>query len=174
MFRAMSTKKIHGGYEKLMEEEPILKKGTSVPASVYGNSRNPVQDAKTPTSKPTGGSVHPLLNLFNVRFQRKKKKKKKKSFGTAKPTGGSVHPLLNLFNVRFQRKKKKKSFGTAKPTGGSVHPLLSLFRFERKKKKTKSKKSLATAKPEFARYMEYVKEGGVWDPNSNAPLIHYR
>ena len=89
MFRAMSTRKIHGGYEKLMEEEPILKKGTSVPASVYGNSRNPVQDAKTPTSKPTGGSVHHLLNLFNVRFQRKKKKKK--------PTGGSVHPLLSLF-----------------------------------------------------------------------------
>ncbi|CAF2018916.1 hypothetical protein HID58_077576 [Brassica napus] len=109
MFRAMSTRKIHGGYEKLMEEEPILKKGTSVPASVYGNSRNPVQDAKTPTSKPTGGSVHHLLNLFN-----------------------------------------------------------------RKKKKTKSKKSLATAKPEFARYMEYVKEGGVLDPNSNAPVIHYR
>ncbi|WZY84776.1 hypothetical protein YC2023_031160 [Brassica napus] len=116
MFRAMSTRKIHGGYEKLVEEEPILKKGTSVPASVYGNSRNPVQDAKTPTSKPTGGSVRPLLNLFNVRFQRKK----------------------------------------------------------RKKKKTKNKKSLATAKPEFARYMEYVKEGGVWDPNSNAPVIHYR
>ncbi|CAF2129699.1 unnamed protein product [Brassica napus] len=109
MFRAMSTRKIHGGYEKLVEEEPILKKGTSVPASVYGNSRNPVQDAKTPTSKPTGGSVRPLLNLFN-----------------------------------------------------------------RKKKKTKNKKSLATAKPEFARYMEYVKEGGVRDPNSNAPVIHYR
>ena len=113
MFRAMSTRKIHGGYEKLMEEEPILKKGTSVPASVYGNSRNPVQEEvkKTPTVKPTGGSVHPLLSFFDVRFQKKKKK---------------------------------------------------------------TKKSLATAKPEFARYMAYVKEGGVWDPNSNAPVIHYR
>ncbi|KAG2263720.1 hypothetical protein Bca4012_014531 [Brassica carinata] len=143
MFRAMSTRKIHGGYEKLVEEEPILKKGTSVPGSVYGNSRNPVQEMnKTPTEKPTGGSVHPLLSLF----KRKKKTTKKQSLATAKPTGGSVHPLLSLFNVRFQRKKKKK---------------------------TTKKKSLATAKPEFARYMEY-EEGGVWDPNSNAPVIHYR
>ncbi|ESQ45437.1 hypothetical protein EUTSA_v10010834mg [Eutrema salsugineum] len=114
MFRAMSTRKSHGGYEKLGDEEPRLKRVTSVPASVYGNSRNPIQEVKkTPTAKATGGSVHPLLSFFDVRFQRKKKKK---------------------------------------PT----------------------KKSLATAKPEFARYMEYVKEGGVWDPNSNAPVIHYR
>ncbi|KAF8098038.1 hypothetical protein N665_0275s0009 [Sinapis alba] len=148
MFRAISTRKIHGGYEKLVEEEPTLKKGTSVPASVYGNSRNPVQEMKkTPTEKATSGSVHPFLSLFNVRFQKKKKKTtKKKSLATAKPTGGSFHPLLSLFNVRFQRKKKKT---------------------------TKKKKSLATAKPEFARYMEYVKEGGVWDPNSKAPVIHY-
>ncbi|XP_018482287.1 uncharacterized protein LOC108853368 [Raphanus sativus] len=136
MFRAMSTRKIHGGYEKLVEEEPILN-------SVDGNSRDPVQEMKkTPTEKRKGGSVHPLLSLFNVRFQRKKKK----SLATEKPTGGSVHPLLSLFNVRFQRKKKK----------------------------TTKKKSLDTAKPEFARYMEYVKEGGVWDPNSNTPVIHYR
>ncbi|KAJ0253644.1 hypothetical protein HA466_0113000 [Hirschfeldia incana] len=114
MLRAMSTRKIHGGYEKLGEEEPKLKRVTSVPASVYGNSRNPAQEEvkKTPTVKPTGSSVHPLLSFFDIRFQKKKKKK--------------------------------------------------------------SKKSLTTAKPEFARYMEYVKEGGVWDPNSNAPVIHYR
>ncbi|WZZ17099.1 hypothetical protein YC2023_110188 [Brassica napus] len=105
----MSTRKVHGGYEKLVEDEPKLKRVTSVPASVYGNSRNPVQEEvkKTPTVKPTGGSVHPLLSFFDVRFQKKKKK---------------------------------------------------------------TKKSLATAKPEFARYMAYVKEGGVWDPNSNAPI----
>ncbi|CAH8385082.1 unnamed protein product [Eruca vesicaria subsp. sativa] len=114
MFRAMSTRKIHGGYEKLGEEEPKLKRGTSVPASVYGDSRNPVQEVKkTPTVKPTGGSVHPLLSFFDLRSQKNKNKKK-------------------------------------------------------------TKKSSATAKPEFARYMEYVKEGGVWDPNSNAPVIHYR
>ncbi|CAH8365682.1 unnamed protein product [Eruca vesicaria subsp. sativa] len=113
MFRAMSTRKIHGGYEKLGEEEPSLKRVTSVPGSVYGNSRNPIQEVKkTPTVKPTSGSVHPLLSFFDVRFQKKKKKT--------------------------------------------------------------TKKNLATAKPEFARYMEYLKEGGVWDPNSNAPVIHYK
>ncbi|KAG7560394.1 hypothetical protein ISN45_Aa05g019270 [Arabidopsis thaliana x Arabidopsis arenosa] len=116
MFRAMSTRKIHGGYEKLGDEEARLKRVSSVPASVYGQSRNPVPELKkTPTVKPTGG--------------------------------GPVHPLLSFFDVHFQRKKKKK---------------------------TTKKKSLATAKPEFARYLEYVKEGGVWDPSSNAPAIHYR
>ncbi|KAG7633975.1 unnamed protein product [Arabidopsis thaliana] len=114
MFRAMSTRKVHGGYEKLGDEEARLKRVSSVPASVYGHSRNPVQEVKkTPTAKPTGGSVHPLFSFFDVHFQRKKKK-------------------------------------------------------------TTKKKSLATAKPEFARYMEYVREGGVWDPSSNAPVIHYR
>lgn len=114
MFRAMSTRKIHGGYEKLGDEEARLKRISSVPASVYGQSRNPIQEVKkTPTAKPTGGAVHPLISFFGVHFQGRKKK-------------------------------------------------------------TTKKKILATAKPEFARYMEYVKEGGVWDPNSNAPVIHYR
>jgi hypothetical protein len=46
------------------------------------------------------------------------------------------------------------------------HPLFSLFG-DRRKKKT-------TAKPEFARYIEYLKEGGVWDKNSNIPVIYYK
>ena len=77
MFRAMSTRKIHGGYKKLGEEEPSLKRVSSVPGSVYGNSRNLVQEVKkTPMVKPSGGSVHPLLSFFDVRFQKKKKKAK--------------------------------------------------------------------------------------------------
>lgn len=47
-----------------------------------------------------------------------------------------------------------------------AHPLFSLFDRRRKKK--------TTAKPEFARYLEYVKEGGIWDVNSNMPVIHYK
>uniref|UniRef100_A0A1J3EXG7 Uncharacterized protein n=1 Tax=Noccaea caerulescens TaxID=107243 RepID=A0A1J3EXG7_NOCCA len=117
MFRAMSTRKIHGGYEKLGEEEPRLKRVTSVPASVYGNSRNPIEEVKKTPTTPS----------------------------SVKSSGSSVHPLFSFFDVRFQRKKKKTT-----------------------------KKSSPTAKPEFARYMEYVKEGGVWDPNSNSPVIHYR
>lgn len=46
------------------------------------------------------------------------------------------------------------------------HPLFSLFNGRRKKK--------TTAKPEFARYLEYLKEGGVWDMNSNTPVIYYK
>ncbi|GKU99197.1 hypothetical protein SLEP1_g12076 [Rubroshorea leprosula] len=52
-------------------------------------------------------------------------------------------------------KKKSKS-----------HPLFSLFDGRRKRK--------TTAKPEFARYLEYVKEGGVWDMKSNMPVMYYK
>ncbi|KAK9038852.1 hypothetical protein V6N11_023697 [Hibiscus sabdariffa] len=48
----------------------------------------------------------------------------------------------------------------------SVHPLFSLFDSRRKKR--------TTAKPEFARYIEYLKEGGMWDVNANMPVIHYK
>lgn len=47
-----------------------------------------------------------------------------------------------------------------------ILPLFSIFEKRRRKK--------ATAKPEFARYMEYVKEGGTWDAKSNMPVIHYK
>ncbi|KAA3461149.1 Retrovirus-related Pol polyprotein from transposon TNT 1-94 [Gossypium australe] len=43
----------------------------------------------------------------------------------------------------------------------TIHPLFSLFDGRRKKK--------TTAKPEFARYIEYLKEGGMWDKNANTP-----
>lgn len=55
-------------------------------------------------------------------------------------------------------------------TGSSVHPLLSFFDVRLRKKK----KSVTTAKPEFARYLEYVKEGEVWNTTSNGPAIYYR
>ncbi|CAA0412461.1 hypothetical protein AtNW77_Chr5g0153661 [Arabidopsis thaliana] len=57
-------------------------------------------------------------------------------------------------------------------TRGSAHPLFSFFDMSLKRKK--KKKSTTTAKPEFARYLEYVKEGGVWDNTSNGPAIYYR
>ncbi|KAF7828883.1 uncharacterized protein G2W53_020047 [Senna tora] len=37
----------------------------------------------------------------------------------------------------------------------------------------RKRKSKTTARPEFARYIEYVKEGGMWDFNSNKPVMHY-
>ncbi|OWM74633.1 hypothetical protein CDL15_Pgr005213 [Punica granatum] len=56
----------------------------------------------------------------------------------------------------------------AKKESTKSHPLFSLFDRRRKSKKT------TTARPEFARYLEYVKEGGLWDVNSNKPVIYYR
>lgn len=47
-----------------------------------------------------------------------------------------------------------------------ILPIFSIFEKRRRKK--------ATAKPEFARYMEYVKEGGTWDAKLNMPVIHYK
>ncbi|XP_010484636.1 PREDICTED: uncharacterized protein LOC104762924 [Camelina sativa] len=59
-------------------------------------------------------------------------------------------------------------------SGGSVHPLFSFFDMSLKRKKKKKKSTRTTAKPEYARYLEYVKEGGVWDNTSNEPVIYYR
>nr|GEX04507.1 hypothetical protein [Tanacetum cinerariifolium] len=46
-----------------------------------------------------------------------------------------------------------------------VHPLFSLFERRNRKKK-------ATARPDFSRYMQYLKEGGVWDASSAKPVIY--
>ncbi|EEF40825.1 uncharacterized protein LOC8273376 [Ricinus communis] len=46
------------------------------------------------------------------------------------------------------------------------HPLFSLFDCRRKKK--------TTAKPEFTRYLQYLREGGMWDVKSNTPVIYYK
>ncbi|CAJ1930231.1 unnamed protein product [Sphenostylis stenocarpa] len=66
-------------------------------------------------------------------------------------------------DMNLQRNPTKK--GNSNPKEKS-HPLLSFFDFRRKKK--------TTARPEFARYLEYVKEGGMWDVNSNKPVIYYK
>ncbi|KAL1569487.1 hypothetical protein AAHA92_00961 [Salvia divinorum] len=47
-----------------------------------------------------------------------------------------------------------------------VHPLFSIFETKRKKK--------ATMKPEFSRYLEYLKEGGAWDMAANRPVMYYK
>ncbi|KAH6756003.1 hypothetical protein C2S52_023596 [Perilla frutescens var. hirtella] len=47
-----------------------------------------------------------------------------------------------------------------------VHPFFTLFETKRKKK--------ATAKPEFSRYLEYVREGGAWDVATNKPVMYYK
>ncbi|OAY60773.1 uncharacterized protein LOC110627330 [Manihot esculenta] len=54
----------------------------------------------------------------------------------------------------------------ARNKANKSHPLLSLFDARRKRK--------TTAKPEFTRYLEYLREGGVWDVSSNMPVIYYK
>ncbi|XP_068638773.1 uncharacterized protein [Aristolochia californica] len=46
------------------------------------------------------------------------------------------------------------------------HPLFSFF--------DKSSRKKPKVKPELMRYMEYIKEGGTWDPNSNRPVIYFK
>lgn len=54
-------------------------------------------------------------------------------------------------------------------TGKFSHPIFSLFDGRRRSNKKK-----ATAKPEFSRYVEYLKEGGMWDSRSNTPIIYFK
>ncbi|XWS29275.1 hypothetical protein CRYUN_Cryun24cG0014300 [Craigia yunnanensis] len=61
---------------------------------------------------------------------------------------------------------KKSSSTSNKKVTKSTHPLFSLFDARRKKK--------TTAKPEFARYLEYLKEGGMWDMTANMPVMYYK
>ncbi|KAL0379268.1 UNVERIFIED_CONTAM: hypothetical protein Sradi_3232300 [Sesamum radiatum] len=75
----------------------------------------------------------------------------------------------------FSRSSKNSSCAAAAAAeqvvikkASKVHPLFSLFETSRRKKK-------ATAKPEFSRYLEYVREGGgVWDLKENMPVIYYK
>ncbi|KAK1302917.1 hypothetical protein QJS10_CPB12g00034 [Acorus calamus] len=61
------------------------------------------------------------------------------------------------------RQPSKSSGGAAKS-----HPLFNLMDAPKKKGKK------AMAKPELVRYMEYIKEAGTWDPNSNRPVIYFK
>ncbi|XP_009103525.1 uncharacterized protein LOC103829600 [Brassica rapa] len=104
----------------------------------------------------------------------------RKDRGGYKKLGGEKEEEREAAGVRLlEGKVQSVPAELKKPvekTGGSVHPLLSFFDIgsQRKKKKTKTKKSKTTAKPEFSRYLEYVKEGGVWDATSNGPVIYYK
>ncbi|XP_022740725.1 uncharacterized protein LOC111292552 [Durio zibethinus] len=74
-------------------------------------------------------------------------------------------PELALLE-RSQVKKPSTSSSNKKVTKSTTHPLFSIFDARRKKK--------TTAKPEFARYLEYLREGGMWDKNANTPVMYYK
>ncbi|KAG6480679.1 uncharacterized protein LOC122015430 [Zingiber officinale] len=46
-----------------------------------------------------------------------------------------------------------------------AHPVIRILEAPSKK---------ATSRPEFLRYLEYLKEGGTWEPNSERPSIYFK
>ncbi|KAK7346415.1 hypothetical protein VNO80_20934 [Phaseolus coccineus] len=78
------------------------------------------------------------------------------------PNPSTKMALVSTYgDFNLQRNPTKKGINSEKKS----HPLLSFLALRRKKK--------TTAKPEFARYLEYLKEGGMWDLKSNKPVMHY-
>ncbi|XP_071708526.1 uncharacterized protein [Rutidosis leptorrhynchoides] len=71
------------------------------------------------------------------------------------------------YPVQFATEQKKKVSFIEKQMKkiNKIHPLFSLFERRNKKKK-------ATAIPEFSRYMQYLKEGGICHANSTMPSIY--
>lgn len=65
-------------------------------------------------------------------------------------------------NPEPSNSSKSKKKGT-----GKIHPVFSLFEGRWKKKKM-------TANPDFSRYLEYLKEGGVWNKGTDSPVIYYK
>lgn len=118
MFRALSTKKGHGEYEKLaisgapvgdrLSNEKLIR-STTLPTNILGDS-------------PTFESV--LRTPMREKAVEKQAKKARK-----------LHPIFTIFQIRGRSKN-------------------------------------ATAKPEFSRYMQYLKEGGTWNANESKPVIY--
>ncbi|CAK9320679.1 unnamed protein product [Citrullus colocynthis] len=75
---------------------------------------------------------------------------------------GSRKLTSEIIFPEFAQPKQKQS----KKANKEGHPLFSFFDFRRKRK--------STARPEFARYLEYLKEGGLWDLKANAPVIYFK
>ncbi|CAN0919269.1 hypothetical protein LINGRAHAP2_LOCUS31351 [Linum grandiflorum] len=113
MLRALSSRRSHSKYEKLVDDSSVgllggeLRRSNTLPVQYLGS----------------GG--HKLKLDLEVKL-----------------------PALPL-----PAKKSSKS-----------HPLFSFFDTRRKKR--------TTSRPEFARYVEYVKEGGRWDNSSGMPVIY--
>ncbi|KAJ1420766.1 hypothetical protein SESBI_14175 [Sesbania bispinosa] len=95
--------------------------------------------------------------LLNEGFKRSTSLPSRASNSSKKMALGST-----FGDIHLQRNPTKKANNSNK----SSHPILSFLDFRRKKK--------TTARPEIARYLEYLKEGGMWDLNSNKPVMYYK
>uniref|UniRef100_A0A7C8YPW3 Uncharacterized protein n=1 Tax=Opuntia streptacantha TaxID=393608 RepID=A0A7C8YPW3_OPUST len=77
--------------------------------------------------------------------------------------GSSTKKLGSQPSVPTTDSKAKKQGKKAE----KIHPLFSLFEGKGKKKKM-------TANPDFSRYIEYLKEGGMWNKGKDSPAIYYK
>ncbi|RYR10817.1 hypothetical protein Ahy_B05g079302 isoform E [Arachis hypogaea] len=90
--------------------------------------------------------------------------KRSTSLPSSRGFNSSMTGSTTIGDINLQRNPTKKASSNQKST--HPHPLFGFFDLRRKKK--------TTARPEFIRYLEYMKEGGVWDSNSNKPVIYYK
>ncbi|CAN4083317.1 unnamed protein product [Withania somnifera] len=71
------------------------------------------------------------------------------------PSTPLVDPKLNPAAKIFSPSRKWTSTEQNFPEASKIHPIFSLFETKKKKK--------ATARPEFSRYIQYIREGGFGD-----------
>ncbi|KAI5418398.1 hypothetical protein KIW84_042872, partial [Lathyrus oleraceus] len=104
------------------------------------------------------GKESATTTLLHEEFKRSTTMPSKPSYSSTKMVLGST-----FRDIKLQRNPTKK--GNSSSSKKKSHPLFNFLDFRREKK--------TTARPEFARYIEYLKEGGMWDFNSNKPVIYY-
>ncbi|KAF3334822.1 hypothetical protein FCM35_KLT21426 [Carex littledalei] len=75
--------------------------------------------------------------------------------------------LSQQFSFNFSQKhdETKNSSKKNKEKAVDSHPVLKILDAPTKR---------ATSRPEFLRYLEYVKEAGSWDADSERPSIYYK
>ncbi|KAL9671388.1 hypothetical protein QQ045_008956 [Rhodiola kirilowii] len=135
MFRSFTTTKNRHGYNKLEDEQE---------QPFISNPAKLTRVYSVPASKDL---QHPQYQqqkyLGGVSL--KDSKQYKFGFSTKQSKSAAVTPLPSSSPAKLAKKASK------------IHPLFGLF-------DPKSKKKTIT-KAEFGRYLEYVKEGGLWNMN---------
>ncbi|KAG4175392.1 hypothetical protein ERO13_A11G183100v2 [Gossypium hirsutum] len=101
-------------------------------------------------------------NLFEAQLKRARSVPAR-VFGLPRKFTSEISALPENHRVESSSSTNKKLTSKSKSI---IHPLFSLFDVRRKKK--------PTAKPKFGRYIEYLKEGGMWDMNANMPVMYYK
>ncbi|MED6159402.1 hypothetical protein PIB30_042027 [Stylosanthes scabra] len=99
--------------------------------------------------------------LLHEEFQRSTSLPAHRALSSSRKIGASE--FFGGGNINLQRNPTKKANNNG--SNKKSHPLLSFLHLR--------KKSKTAARPEFARYLEYLKEGGMWDLKTNKPVIYY-